>query len=162
MCRSGPARPRLRLFGSPQYHISAPGGSSLLSHFPARRGIFVPNPLASRLALPPEGRRDRAGALDSGNCSAITGGPHDSAGDHSASVTLGTRSPVRPGFIVVVLLSCGLWSLGFRSCRIRPCRCDGSAAWARFFGHGEFDSAVLGLPTWRLSTKERHFPGLCA
>jgi hypothetical protein len=52
----GPAWPRrASLFKRIQYHISASGGSSLLSHFPARRGIFRPAPLDSRGRATAEG-----------------------------------------------------------------------------------------------------------
>jgi hypothetical protein len=45
------------IFKRIQYHISTPGGSSLLSHFQARRGIFAPNPRDPCNAIPPKGCR---------------------------------------------------------------------------------------------------------
>jgi len=42
------------------------------------------------------------------------------------------------------------WSVGFRFCRIRPCRCEWPATWPGLFGHWEFDSAAFWLLAWRI------------
>jgi hypothetical protein len=76
-----------------------------LVHFRIRRGIFAQNPLVSRLAIPPKGRRGHVGTLGPGICSAIPGG-HDSADHGFLLFTLGARPPVFPGFVVLAPLPC--------------------------------------------------------